>query len=437
MHIRLFNIVKVLIISATLGIAISYGPFYLFHGVLIYFFIMLFFWINQSKYKIKLPIVQPRYHYIFFFVFFWYMLSIFWSVYPAYSIIYIFYIFCGVTVSLAIVYFVNDILKLKSIFKVIALVFIIEILLSLLEVYTAFRFPISPFSPYAQYFLRAPGDFTAFSLEIQKYIESLPTGFRWNPNNLAATMCIVLPFFLFHKKNWVKYLGCISVLTIIHATDSRGGILAGLFIFVCYFLIYSRYYKKFLNSFIILFILWGGLSVFNIFENSIQNNIFTSIQESITATQVFLFNEIEPNASIGIRQRLIHNGFAALKGTYGLGVGGGGSMWIQESDPTLTISSMHNFWVELLVEGGVIFFVIFISWYMMLFLHLYRIYYNINNSDLEYFSGSCSLALLGFIPAAISPSGCIYLLPMWILFGFSVSTLVIAAKHRKADKISC
>lgn len=433
MRIKTSSLSILLIISAVIGVAISYSHFYLFHAVLILLFTALFIRIIQNKGKINLPMLARKYHYMFYFMFIWYLLSVTWSVYPKYSVQYIFYIFCGISVALTIVYYGNSLEKLQHIFKPISTVFIIEIFFSLLEAFTRFRLPISPFSPYVYYFGREGSELNIYTPEVQEYLNSMPTGFQWNPNNLAATMCIILPFFLFHKNRIAKYLGSISVLSIIYATHSRGALLAALFIIISYFFLYIRTYTKIIFSLSLsIALLISSIVAVSICETPWE---YSKIEESIEATKLFLSQKVEPNNSIGIRQRLISNGFKALVSTNGLGVGGGASKWIQESDSSVKdITSMHNFWIEILVEGGIVFFIIFMIWYVVLYFRLYKMYYKTDISILKYFSGASSLSLLGFIPAAISPSSCIYLLPMWLLLGWSVAVLNVDARYKLVPK---
>ena len=58
--------------------------------------------------------------------------------------------------------------------------------------------------------------------------------------------------------------------------------------------------------------------------------------------------------SISIREELARNGINALKNSYGFGVGAGGSVAIQEKLGGVDgrITSMHNFWLEVIVDSG-------------------------------------------------------------------------------------
>jgi len=65
MRIKISALSILLIISAVIGVAISYSHFYLFHAVLILLFTALFIRIIQNKGKINLPMLARKYHYMF------------------------------------------------------------------------------------------------------------------------------------------------------------------------------------------------------------------------------------------------------------------------------------------------------------------------------------------------------------------------------------
>jgi teichuronic acid biosynthesis protein TuaE len=94
---------------------------------------------------------------------------------------------------------------------------------------------------------------------------------------------------------------------------------------------------------------------------------------------------------------------------------------------------MHNFWLELLVEGGVIFAVAFGVWYCSLLWRLKSISANSSSPILRYVGRSLFLGFLGFIFAAVGPSSVIYMLPMWMLVGVALAVICLD----RVDKADC
>ena len=122
---------------------------------------------------------------------------------------------------------------------------------------------------------------------------------------------------------------------------------------------------------------------------------------------------------------MIKNGLEAFSNTNGLGLGSGGAVANQEIIGPVDgrFTSMHNFWVELLVEGGVLTAIILFIWYVSVVYNLYKSSKKTNSESLKYYSQSLFLSMASFIPAAVAASSTVYFFPMWIMFGLSVSVI--------------
>jgi O-antigen ligase len=115
------------------------------------------------------------------------------------------------------------------------------------------------------------------------------------------------------------------------------------------------------------------------------------------------------------------------KNSYGMGVGAGNSVQIQiENDNTHGVYSMHNFWIEILVEAGILFFVVWCLWYFLLVRKVFFIGKRHPDDFIRYNAKAASLALIGLTIGLISMSSAIYFLPMYLLFGISFVTIRLA-----------
>ncbi len=306
--------------------------------------------------------------------------------------------------------------------------FIIEIIISFLEGVTSFRYPISPYSDLVVYFGRPLGYNRDLPVQIIELLKKTPTGFRWNPNDLAVTMLIILPFFIFHRNFWIKFFGIIAITDVIFFTGSRAVYFSLIFVAAGYFIFFVKRKQilKYLAGTILLLVA--------IFLNLIllKSNFYTRFLEltsTVKAAEVFVSEDHEKEnseSSISIRQNLIKNGITALLQTYGLGVGGGNSNRIHSlkgMKNTHNITSMHNFWIEILVEGGVLIFILTMLWYAAVFFKLYFITRKTDNKYILYFARSGGLSMIGFFVGVISLSSAIYFFPMWLLFGFNLATI--------------
>ena len=425
---------EIFIFSCVIGVGISYGDLYLFHLILGSLILFSFRLLRVNKYKINLNFFTKNYFYFLFIFFLWYFLSIFWSINKLYTIQYLFYIFCGVAIVFTVLVNFSSKEKLLRALKIAGFTFSLEIILSLLESLTAFRLPISPFSNVVTFFGREPSlQPTLDSFAIPSLIQP-PTGFQWNPNDLAITMIMLTPFFLFSKNNFVKWFAIISISIIIIMTSSR----TVLFSMGILFLIYFILYKKQLTTLILISLL---LSVFftQIDRLKESNNPQVSdIANTFSAIQDFVNDDIILGQSVSIRRELAFNGIEALKETYGLGVGAGGSIAVQEKIGGVDgrITSMHNFWLELIVDAGIILSFFFFLWYISLTWNLYKLGIQSNNEEFRYLGRSFSLCMIIFVPAAISASSVIYFLPMWLMLGFAIAIIEIHSKVKSEESPS-
>jgi teichuronic acid biosynthesis protein TuaE len=424
--IQLPNLKDIFLLSIVIGVGISYGDLYLFHIIFAIVILQSTRQLIFNSFKINLNAFQNNYIYFMPLFMFWYFITIFWSVNKLYTVQYIFYIFCGTGIVFYIVSAFktpNDLNRGK---KILACIFIIEIALSILESFSTFRLPISPFSDYVTLFGREPSlDPTLDSFSVASLIQP-PTGFQWNPNDLALTMITLVPFFLFLNKNFLKWIAIFAITTIIIMTSSRSVFLSMGILFLIYFIFYKRQILPIAITISVSLLFF--IQIENLKES--ENPQISEIANTFSTIQNILSDNILIGESISIREELARNGINALKNSYGFGVGAGGSVAIQEKLGGVDgrITSMHNFWLEVIVDSGVLFGIIFLIWYLSLTWNLYLVGLRSKLSHIKYFGKSISLSLIIFVPAAITSSSVIYFLPMWLLFGFAIATLEIESK---------
>tara|TARA_Y100000591_G_C21728653_1_gene642799 strand:- start:63 stop:842 length:780 start_codon:yes stop_codon:yes gene_type:complete len=251
-----------------------------------------------------------------------------------------------------------------------------------------------------------------------------PTGFRWNTNDFAICMIISLPFFLCHKKTFIKVFGILSITTVVIMTASRAVFLAMLLIYFLHLLLIKKRIGTLLFILIISFGILLGMSILSDSENLRINELANSLE----ALTLFLSGQLDIGGSVGWRRELMDNGLKAFYESYGLGIGAGGSVANQEILGPVAgrFTSMHNFWIEVLVEGGIIAGMTFSFWILSIIYNLFIITRTTKNNSIKYYSQSLFLSITAFIPAAIAASSTIYFLPMWIMFGFAISVILLS-----------
>ena len=428
--IQLPKISEVFIISCVVGVGISYGNLYFFHIILFSLFLYSILLLKKNTFKININFFSRNYIYFFPIFFSWYFLSLFWSINKLYTLQYLFYIFCGIAIVFIISINFSSEKKLRKALKIAGITFSIEIVLSFLESLTPFRLPVSPFSSVVTFFGREPSlQPTLDSFAIPSLIQP-PTGFQWNPNDLAITMIMLIPFFLFSRKNLIKWIAVSAITVIIIMTSSRTVLLSMGILFFTYFILY----KKHLTTIALILLL------FTVFFTQLdrlkesRNSQISDIANTFSAIQNFVNDDVIIGQSVSIRRELALNGIQALKNTYGVGVGAGGSIAVQEKLGGVDgrITSMHNFWLELIVDSGILLSSLFFLWYISLTWNLFKLGIQSKNRELKYLGKSISLCMIVFVPAAISASSVIYFLPMWLMFGFAIATIEADSKIKFA-----
>ncbi len=419
MTIRKISVIVVVL--AAIGLGLSYSKLYLFHIAAAAFFL---FWLWKGD-LFKGDTIARHIDKYFYFMILWYALSIGWSPKLGRALIYISYIIFGIIIIEAVLVASRSVEDQAKLFKALSIAFIIELGLSVLEVLRIVRYPISPLSPYVGLFGRAAEaeDFSLYSSLVTEYTMRRPTGFEWNINNLAVLMLMLLPFFVFLKKRLYSRIGVILTLLNIVMSASRGVFIgAAVVVPFCYFIKLRR------HRIVVVALIAAAIGLAPVvlrYVTGLDYLGLTRIASSFEAVSTFTSSTGEParpRSSISLRRAYIEKGMAAFAETRGLGVGAGGDRTVLEGE------SMHNYWVEVLVDGGVIVFATYVFWLLYLFYSLLRVYRKSHNELIKYFAIASAMSLIGFGIGCISASSAVYFLPKWILYGFSIATVY---NHRR------
>ena len=420
------NMVNIFLAAALIGLGLSYGKIYAFHLIFVVSFILFPF--EKAKYFfLNKPAFVPFFPAL---MFLFYFLSMFWAPIVFYAIEYLGYLFFGVAIIYITFFSINNTKQLKKVFIFLGSVLLLEIIICLLEMYSSFRYPISPYSELVSYFGHGYKIDLNISSSVKSLILSVPTGFHWNPNNLATLISLAIPFTLLNTNKWIKYTGTLLLLLVLGATNSRAGMLSVsimiLYIFFTKFIVSKKAFLVIMSLCLALFIIPNKLNPFSPVSNRIS--------DSIEAVFGMLENQQSTN-SLGARQELMKNALDELDSNLWLGTGAGNSKFIQEKNGKVAnkLTSLHNFWLEIVVDVGIVFFLIFIGWYFLIVNKLFKISVS-DDSFLSYVAESSAIALLGLLISAISCSSIIYFFPFWILL--SISLVVLKIYENKTLDIS-
>lgn len=196
-----------------------------------------------------------------------------------------------------------------------------------------------------------------------------------NQNDLILVLvfgaCLFI-YFMVSSKTWkIKILNgglLLSDIGLAIATDSRAGLLSlviGILILGMFMLS-----KRVKIGILLVAIILGMGVVF------VKPDIIVHISSSLREMEMISFENATVNSD-AVRMNLIRNGLVFLKETFGFGVGTGNADYWMQTEPVYYVrgfTNMHNWWVEILTNYGILLFVLYILFYCYLFYSLYRKY---------------------------------------------------------------
>src|SRR5690606_18215616 len=136
----------------------------------------------------------------------------------------------------------------------------------------------------------------------------------------------------------------------------------------------------------------------------------------------------------GVRASLLDEGLGLVAETDGLGVGAGNAETRVRGIANFPgVANLHNWWLEVLVNGGVVGFALYLAFYLTLLGRQPRAARRATDPLVRYMATAGALALVGWIIGSLGPSTAIHFAPMWIVFGLGMGALVLArAREREA-----
>ncbi len=132
----------------------------------------------------------------------------------------------------------------------------------------------------------------------------------------------------------------------------------------------------------------------------------------------------------GVRFELQLAGLRAAASRAFLGVGpGNAEVVVATQNPSFSVLNLHDWWMEVLVDGGLPGLFVFVTIYLLLLVSMARVARYADDAWLRYLGAATAVALAGFSVAIIGPSTAINFPPMAILFGLAVAVLIRARRE--------
>ena len=128
-----------------------------------------------------------------------------------------------------------------------------------------------------------------------------------------------------------------------------------------------------------------------------------------------------------VRDALLNDGLAIVGETNGLGVGAGNAETrVRALADFPGVANLHNWWLEVLVDGGVVGLALYLLFFWTLLSGQARAARRSDDPLVRYMSLAGALSLIGWITGSLGPSTAIHFAPMWIMFGLGMGALVLA-----------
>ncbi len=158
----------------------------------------------------------------------------------------------------------------------------------------------------------------------------------------------------------------------------------------------------------------------------------TKLDFNVLATQVQ-----SNQGSGGVRGALLGDGLSLVNETNGLGVGAGNA---ESHVRTLVdfpgVANLHNWWLEVLVDGGVVGLALYLVFFLTLLRRQARASRRTADPLVRYMTLAGALALVGWIIGSVGPSTAIHFTPMWIVFGLGMGALVLDRRVGRPGEVA-
>ena len=261
-----------------------------------------------------------------------------------------------------------------------------------------------------------------------------------NQNNFAAFLSLSLPYFavlpIVFRDVRLRALGIagggVALILILLAGSKSGLAAAGLVVLGLLLLVGSvrRARGRLLVAgaiaalavVIVVPAVLGGGGLVRLDERTV-----TKLDFGILATQL----ETQQGSG-GVRGALLGDGLAIVAETDGLGVGAGNA---ENSVRSLAdfpgVANLHNWWLEVLVDGGVVGLALYLLFFLTLLRGQVRAARRTEDRLVRYLSLAGALSLIGWIVGSVGPSTAIHFAPMWLVFGLGMAALVLARREAR------
>ena len=373
------------------------------------FFLLLwsFFLVHilTNRGKLDISNIRVKKYILFLYLWFFYaMFSLIWVALIGEAIRTIIYLFIGIFIVFFEVFYFKNLKDFKQLHNILLFVLLVMIGLGFWNCITG-----NHLSEY-------------WNSIVYKWARFVPVAVFSGQNDNAVYLSLNIPFilvFIRYRSNIIeKFFGIMilfSALYLLVQTLSRGNYIAFIIEVGFWFIFLMKLKTKY--KMLILIILLT-LIIYIAFFEYIQN-IFGSI-----IIQMKTINFGDP--SINVRINLIRNSVFLLVKSIGFGVGAGNAVYHMKNFAiydTHGIPYIHNWWIKVLLEYGILIFIGYIMFYLNILFNLYKLYFTLNSNSEKMICEALLIVLVSLTVIGFSESPIMALKIWWIYIGFALSFL--------------
>ncbi len=357
--------------------------------------------------------------FLFFLAFWivWSLLSLLWATDKAAGIKYSIFLIMMASIAGATVPAISTVGTLRRALLLLFMVFGVSLSIGLLEIATDFRLP------------------TSMLVGLDERYQWAVTSFFHNQNDFATYIALWLPFLLavpfFTQRMGLILIAVAGILLAIVCfvhTGSRTNLLAfALTLITLLAIAAARFgltakWRQLLPGLIVL--LGAAVAMF-----LGMRGLLPVVAVPDIGVQHWRFDTLASEVSVGAgsggsRIAVIGGGLHALRDSYFLGLGpGNAEHYLQHTANLERVYNLHNWWMEVLVNGGILVFVGYLLFYAALLGNLFLVAVRTEGRFLAFVAASLFAALMGYVFGSLSPSSAIHFTPMWIHFGLSLAVI--------------
>jgi teichuronic acid biosynthesis protein TuaE len=261
-----------------------------------------------------------------------------------------------------------------------------------------------------------------------------------NQNNFAVFLSLSLPWFavlpVVYRDVRLRFLGLAGAamcLILVLLTGSKSGLAASGLVLVGLLVLVgtdrgSRGRLAVAGSIAALAVALVVPALLGMGPVALDQRTVTKLDFGILAQQV----EYDTGSG-AVRGTLLSDGLAIVADSDGLGVGAGNAeVRVRSLDAFPGVANLHNWWLEVLVDGGVVGFALYVAFYLVLLRGQTRAARRTGDPFTRYMALAGALGMIGWIIGSVGPSTAIHYAPMWITFGLAMGAIV-RARHEDRE----